>query len=33
MTEIRKLYQRLNAGGWTDLWLDEEKLLPRSVLK
>ncbi len=25
---VRKLYQRLNAEGWIDPWLDEEKLLP-----
>jgi formylglycine-generating enzyme required for sulfatase activity len=24
---VRKLYQRLNAEGWIDPWLDEEKLL------
>ncbi len=26
---VRELYQRLNAEGWIDPWLDEEKLLPR----
>lgn len=25
---VRELYQRLNAEGWIDPWLDEEKLLP-----
>ena len=25
---VRELYQRLNAEGWIDIWLDEEKLLP-----
>jgi glycine cleavage system H protein len=25
---VRELYQRLNASGWVDPWLDEEKLLP-----
>jgi tetratricopeptide (TPR) repeat protein len=25
---VRELYQRLNAEGWIDSWLDEEKLLP-----
>jgi two-component system response regulator DevR len=25
---VRELYQRLNAEGWIDAWLDEEKLLP-----
>ena len=25
---IRELYRRLNADGWIDPWLDEEKLLP-----
>ncbi len=25
---VRDLYQRLNAEGWIDPWLDEEKLLP-----
>ena len=25
---VRELYQRLNAAGWIDPWLDEEKLLP-----
>ena len=25
---VRQLYQRLNAEGWIDPWLDEEKLLP-----
>ncbi|NOT03258.1 MAG: toll/interleukin-1 receptor domain-containing protein [Anaerolineales bacterium] len=23
---VRELYQRLNAEGWIDTWLDEEKL-------
>ncbi|MBI3153330.1 MAG: toll/interleukin-1 receptor domain-containing protein [Chloroflexi bacterium] len=27
-TIVRELYQRLNAEGWIDPWLDEEKLLP-----
>ena len=26
--EVRELYQRLNAEGWIDPWLDEEKLYP-----
>ncbi|MEK6754369.1 MAG: toll/interleukin-1 receptor domain-containing protein [Chloroflexota bacterium] len=26
--DIRELYQRLNAEGWIDPWLDGEKLLP-----
>jgi len=25
---VRELYQRLNAEGWIDPWLDKEKLLP-----
>ncbi len=25
---VRELYQRLNAEGWIDPWLDEEKLIP-----
>jgi formylglycine-generating enzyme required for sulfatase activity len=25
---VRELYQRLNAEGWMDVWLDEEKLYP-----
>jgi DNA-binding NarL/FixJ family response regulator len=25
---VRELYQRLNAEGWIDPWLDEKKLLP-----
>jgi len=25
---VRELYQRLNAEGWIDPWLDEENLLP-----
>ena len=25
---VREIYQRLNAEGWIDPWLDEEKLLP-----
>ena len=25
---VRELYQRLNAEGWINPWLDEEKLLP-----
>jgi len=25
---VRELYQRLNAEGWIDPWLDEEQLLP-----
>jgi hypothetical protein len=25
---VRELYQRLNAEGWIDPWLDEEKLYP-----
>jgi hypothetical protein len=25
---VRELYQRLNAEGWIDPWVDEEKLLP-----
>jgi formylglycine-generating enzyme required for sulfatase activity len=25
---VRELYQKLNAEGWIDVWLDEEKLLP-----
>ena len=25
---IRELYKRLNAEGWIDLWLNEEKLFP-----
>ncbi len=25
---VRELYARLNAEGWIDPWLDEEKLLP-----
>jgi hypothetical protein len=25
---VSELYQRLNAEGWIDPWLDEEKLLP-----
>jgi hypothetical protein len=25
---VRDLYRRLNAEGWIDAWLDEEKLLP-----
>ena len=25
---VRQLYQRLNAEGWIDPWLDEERLLP-----
>ena len=25
---VREHYQRLNAEGWIDSWLDEEKLLP-----
>lgn len=25
---VRELYQRLNAEGWIDPWLDEERLLP-----
>jgi DNA-binding NarL/FixJ family response regulator len=25
---VRELYQRLNAEGWIDPWLNEEKLLP-----
>lgn len=25
---VRELYQRLNAEGWIDIWLDEKKLLP-----
>jgi len=25
---VRELYQRLDAEGWIDPWLDEEKLLP-----
>jgi hypothetical protein len=25
---VRELYRRLNAEGWIDVWLDEEKLLP-----
>ncbi len=25
---VRELYRRLNAEGWIDPWLDEEKLLP-----
>ena len=25
---VRELYQRLNAEGWIDPWLDEEELLP-----
>ena len=25
---VRELYQRLNAEGWIDAWLDEKKLLP-----
>jgi len=25
---VRELYKRLNAEGWIDPWLDEEKLLP-----
>lgn len=25
---VRDLYQRLNAEGWIDPWLDEERLLP-----
>ena len=25
---VRELYQKLNAEGWMDVWLDEEKLLP-----
>jgi hypothetical protein len=25
---VRELYQRLEAEGWIDPWLDEEKLLP-----
>jgi hypothetical protein len=25
---VRELYQKLNAEGWIDIWLDEEKLLP-----
>ena len=24
---VRELYQRLNAEGWIDHWLDKEKLL------
>ena len=24
---VRELYQRLNAEGWIDLWLDEDELL------
>ena len=34
---VRELYQRLLAApqegdkGWIDLWLDEEKLLPRQA--
>ena len=28
---VRDLYQRLNAEGWIDPWLDEEKLLPGQV--
>ena len=27
---VRELYQRLNAEGWIDPWLDEEKLLPNA---
>jgi len=26
--DIRELYQRLNAEGWIDPWLDKEELLP-----
>jgi len=25
---VRKLYKRLNAEGWIDPWLDEQKILP-----
>ena len=25
---VRELYQRFNAEGWIDPWLDEEKLSP-----
>jgi len=25
---VRELYARLNAEGWIDPWLDEEKLYP-----
>jgi hypothetical protein len=25
---VRELYRHLNAEGWIDIWLDEEKLLP-----
>lgn len=25
---VRELYKRLEAEGWIDPWLDEEKLLP-----
>lgn len=25
---VRELYQKLNAEGWIDAWLDEEKILP-----
>jgi formylglycine-generating enzyme required for sulfatase activity len=25
---VRELYQRLNAEGWVDAWLDEKRLLP-----
>ena len=28
---VRELYQRLNAEGWIDPWLDEEKLLPGRI--
>jgi hypothetical protein len=28
---VRELYQRLNAEGWIDPWLDEEKLLPGHI--
>jgi DNA-binding CsgD family transcriptional regulator len=27
-TVVRELYERLNAEGWIDPWLDKEKLLP-----
>jgi len=30
---VRELYQRLLAEDWIEPWLDEEKLLPGSVLK
>jgi hypothetical protein len=29
---VRELYQRLNAEGWIDPWLDEKKLIPSQDL-